>query len=195
MIALTRSEVLKHGISLQTELAAGLPWMDGDRIQLQQVILNLIVNAVEAMSGVERGTRELRISTERLAAGGVLVTVRDSGPGLDPARCGARFRRPSTRRSPRAWAWASRSAVRSSRRTGDECGRARMNLGAPSFNSPCRWNGTRPFQPSTSGPVQPRGWQVAKRRRSVHALCSRRADAAKPEPLVSHFTKLAREMR
>ncbi len=85
MVALTRSEVLKHGILLQTELAPGLPGVDADRTQLQQVILNLILNAIEAMGGIDEGTRELRINTEREAAGGVLVTVRDSGPGLDPA--------------------------------------------------------------------------------------------------------------
>jgi PAS domain S-box-containing protein len=85
MVALTRSEVLNHGILLQTELAPGLPMVDGDRTQLQQVILNLILNAVEAMDGIDEGTRELRINTEREAAGGVLVTVRDSGPGLDQA--------------------------------------------------------------------------------------------------------------
>ena len=84
-VALTRSEVLNHGILLQTELAPGLPRVDGDRTQLQQVILNLILNAVEAMGGLDEGTRELRITTEREAAGGVLVTVRDSGPGLDQA--------------------------------------------------------------------------------------------------------------
>jgi PAS domain S-box-containing protein len=85
MVALTRSELLNHGILLQTELAPGLPGVDGDRTQLQQVILNLILNAVEAMGGLDEGTRELRINTEREAGGGVLVTVRDSGPGLDPA--------------------------------------------------------------------------------------------------------------
>ena len=84
MIALTRSEMLKHGISLQTELAPGLPRVEGDRTQLQQVILNLVVNAIEAMGGIDEGTREFRINTERAAAGGVLVTARDSGPGLDP---------------------------------------------------------------------------------------------------------------
>jgi signal transduction histidine kinase len=57
VIALTRSEVLKHGVSLQTQLAAGLPAVDGDRIQLQQVILNLILNAVEAMGGIDEGAR------------------------------------------------------------------------------------------------------------------------------------------
>jgi PAS domain S-box-containing protein len=84
IIALTRSEVLRHGVSLHTGLATGLPALDGDRIQLQQVILNLVVNAVEAMSGIDDEMRELRISSERDASGGVLITVRDSGPGLDP---------------------------------------------------------------------------------------------------------------
>jgi PAS domain S-box-containing protein len=85
MVALTRSELLNHGILLQTELGPVLPRVDGDRTQLQQVILNLILNAVEAMGGIDEGTRELRINTEREVGGGVLVTVRDSGPGLDPA--------------------------------------------------------------------------------------------------------------
>ena len=53
-------------------------------MQLQQVILNLIINAVEAMSNVSEGSRELMIGTNKDASGGVLVTVRDSGPGLSP---------------------------------------------------------------------------------------------------------------
>jgi C4-dicarboxylate-specific signal transduction histidine kinase len=81
---LARSELLGHGVSLQTQLATGLPLIEGDRIQLQQVILNLTLNAVEAMSSVDKGAREMRISTAREASNGVLVTVRDSGPGLDP---------------------------------------------------------------------------------------------------------------
>jgi PAS domain S-box-containing protein len=84
MVVLTRSEALKHGISLQTRLAAALPMVQGDRTQLQQVILNLILNAIEAMGELDDGNRELSISTEPEAAAGVLVTVRDSGPGLDP---------------------------------------------------------------------------------------------------------------
>jgi C4-dicarboxylate-specific signal transduction histidine kinase len=84
VIALTRSEALKHGVSVQTQLAGDLPNVEGDRVQLQQVILNLIMNAIEAMSGADEGARELRLSTEADAAGGVLVAVRDSGPGLDP---------------------------------------------------------------------------------------------------------------
>ena len=84
VVALSRSEVLRHGVSLQTQLG-GLPLIEGDRIQLQQVVLNLIMNAVEAMSGIADEARELQISTETEAAGGGLVTVRDSGPGLEPA--------------------------------------------------------------------------------------------------------------
>ena len=82
VIALTRSELLSHGVSLHDQLATGLPLIDGDRIQVQQVILNLILNAVEAMSSID-GARELRISTAREISNGVLITVKDSGPGLD----------------------------------------------------------------------------------------------------------------
>jgi signal transduction histidine kinase len=56
----------------------------GDRVQLQQVVLNLILNAIEAMSSVEAGERELLISTNQSEANGTLVGVRDSGPGIDP---------------------------------------------------------------------------------------------------------------
>ncbi|SDJ35676.1 Histidine kinase-, DNA gyrase B-, and HSP90-like ATPase [Bradyrhizobium sp. Rc2d] len=83
VIALTRGELVKNGVSVQTQLAEGLPLIQGDRVQLQQVILNLIINAVEAMSVVSKASRELLISTGRDASGGVLVTVRDSGPGLN----------------------------------------------------------------------------------------------------------------
>lgn len=84
VIAITRSDVQKNGVTLYTRLADDLPLVYGDRIQLQQVMLNLIVNAVEAMSGVGEGARTLLISTERDAPEAVLVSVRDSGAGLEP---------------------------------------------------------------------------------------------------------------
>jgi two-component system sensor kinase FixL len=84
VIALTRSELRSNGTSLQTELADGLPLIRGDRIQLQQVMLNLILNAVEAMSGSSEAARELLIRTELDGSGGVLIAVQDSGPGLQP---------------------------------------------------------------------------------------------------------------
>src|SRR5437764_951127 len=83
VIALTGSELRGSGTSLQTRLADGLPLILGDRIQLQQVMLNLIFNAVEAMSEAHGGPRELLIRTEQDGPG-VLVAVQDCGPGLKP---------------------------------------------------------------------------------------------------------------
>ena len=74
----------RHCILLQTELANDLPSIRGDRVQLQQVILNLIVNAIEAMSEVSDDSRELVIGSHVDTPDGVIVTVRDSGPGLKP---------------------------------------------------------------------------------------------------------------
>jgi PAS domain S-box-containing protein len=85
VIELTGGEAVKNGVSVQTDLVQGLPLIEGDRVQFQQVILNLIMNAIEAMSGVDEGTRELLISTRKAEPNGVAVGVRDSGPGLAPA--------------------------------------------------------------------------------------------------------------
>jgi PAS domain S-box-containing protein len=82
VIALTRGEVAKNGITVQSHLVDGLPLIQGDRVQLQQVIMNLIINAVEALSSVSEGARELVITTGKGEPDGVLVVVRDSGPGL-----------------------------------------------------------------------------------------------------------------
>jgi len=84
VIVLARSAVIKNGVSVQTRLSEGLFPIHGDRVQLQQVVLNLLLNAVEAMGSREAGTRELLISTGQDHRG-VLVTVRDSGPGIDPS--------------------------------------------------------------------------------------------------------------
>jgi C4-dicarboxylate-specific signal transduction histidine kinase len=81
IVALTQRELLRNEVSLRTELDAALPPVFGDRVQLQQVILNLVVNAIEAMSGTTAPLRELQIRSER-DGDAVLVTVRDTGPGL-----------------------------------------------------------------------------------------------------------------
>jgi PAS domain S-box-containing protein len=83
-VALTRSEMLQRRIVLKTALANDLPRISGDRIQLQQVMLNLIMNAIEAMSETSEGPRELLIGSEIDLPDGVMVTVRDWGPGLKP---------------------------------------------------------------------------------------------------------------
>ena len=102
VLVLLHPEMNRHRVSLQTQLANDLPGVLGDRIQLQQVILNLILNAIQAMSGVADGPRCLEVISEKCGQNGsnlekgyeagvggtsaveVLVTVRDSGPGMDP---------------------------------------------------------------------------------------------------------------
>jgi PAS domain S-box-containing protein len=84
VIALARTEAANNGVSVQTRLAEGLPPVAGDRVQVQQVALNLVLNAVEAMNSADAGPRQLLIGTEQRQGGGVLVSVRDSGPGIDP---------------------------------------------------------------------------------------------------------------
>jgi signal transduction histidine kinase len=110
VIAMARSEMQRNSVLLQLQLANELPLIMGDRIQLQQVILNLLINAIEAMAGVAEGSRELWVNSESateidgeagkerfnwlnrsqartrasLPTTHVLIAVRDSGPGLDP---------------------------------------------------------------------------------------------------------------
>jgi signal transduction histidine kinase len=81
--ALARGEAVKNGVTVGTQLAGELPRIRCDRVQLQQVMLNLIVNAIQAMNGVEDGNRELHISTS-IEPEGACVAVRDTGHGLRP---------------------------------------------------------------------------------------------------------------
>ncbi len=84
VIALARSQVYENRVSLQTQLSDDVPPILGDRIQLQQVILNLMINAIDAMNGISDAPRELLIACAKEDSETVLVAVRDSGPGLDP---------------------------------------------------------------------------------------------------------------
>jgi PAS domain S-box-containing protein len=84
VIALTRTEAANNSVSVRTQLAEGLPRVQGDRVQLQQVLLNLIINAIEAMRDVGEEQRELLVAT-RNEPDGVSVEVHDSGPGFAPA--------------------------------------------------------------------------------------------------------------
>jgi C4-dicarboxylate-specific signal transduction histidine kinase len=85
VVALTDSEVHRHRVTLQTDLSRDMPLVPADRIQLQQVLLNLIANAIEAMSGLDDRPRELTVATGGSNSNDVFVEVRDSGLGLDPA--------------------------------------------------------------------------------------------------------------
>jgi hypothetical protein len=137
VIELTRSEAMKNGLVVQTDFGDDLPLVPGDRAELQQVILNLILNALEAMSATSEGSRKILITTGKTESDEVLVAVHDSGPGLDPAHR-EDLLRPSTRPSRTAWDSGCRSAARSSKGTADDCGRAPIRPGARSFNSRCR---------------------------------------------------------
>ena len=88
VFALVRNALHSNNVRLQTQLTDDLPLIIGDRVQLQQVILNLLINAIEAMAEIEEGSRILRVSSERTIelsdnSEHVLIAVRDSGPGLD----------------------------------------------------------------------------------------------------------------
>jgi signal transduction histidine kinase len=83
VIILGRTAIIKNRVWVQTRLSEGSFPVHGDRVQFQQVVLNLLLNAVEAMGSVEAAPRELLIST-RQDHTGVLVAVHDSGPGIDP---------------------------------------------------------------------------------------------------------------
>ena len=85
VLALTRNDLQRHGVALHTDLSADVRPVFGDRVQLQQVLLNLITNAVDAMSAVTDRPKVLTITSEPVEPGGMLVAVEDAGPGLDPA--------------------------------------------------------------------------------------------------------------
>jgi hypothetical protein len=131
VIVLGRSAVIKNGVSVQTRLSEGLFPVHGDRVQLQQVVLNLLLNAVEAMGSREAAARELLISTEQDHTG-VLVPGPASIRRISSA-CSMHF----TPRSPAAWGWGCRFAGLSSTPRGAGCGQRPMNLAALYFSLPC----------------------------------------------------------
>jgi PAS domain S-box-containing protein len=85
VLALARGELLRHDVVLRTDLAVDDRPVRGDRVQLQQVLLNLIMNGVEAMRGVTERTRELTVSSTFAEQTSVLISIKDTGPGIDPA--------------------------------------------------------------------------------------------------------------
>jgi signal transduction histidine kinase len=85
VIILLEAEFRRHGVRVETVLRSDLDSVVGDRVQLQQVVLNLIMNGIEAMAESARGQRRLHIQTARDESGLVRFAIEDSGRGLDPA--------------------------------------------------------------------------------------------------------------
>jgi C4-dicarboxylate-specific signal transduction histidine kinase len=132
VIGLARGEIGRNRVELHTQLSDGLPPVLADRVQLQQVMLNLIINGIEAMSDVKDGPRALSISSESNTPDGLLVAVRDSGVGLDSGSldhlCDAFY-------TTRPHGMGRRSAGRSSKRTAESCGRRQTRRAARSSSS------------------------------------------------------------
>src|SRR5258705_12410941 len=102
MILLLRGEANEHAVSIRTDLTADIPKITADRVQLQQVLMNLMLNGVEAMK--ETGG-VLTVKTEQGECGQVLISVSDTGVGLPPGKA-ASSSMPSSRRNLKAAAWA-----------------------------------------------------------------------------------------
>jgi signal transduction histidine kinase len=91
ILNILRGELKGHGITTRTELMSNVPLVMGHRGQLQEVILNLVRNAIEAMDAIKDGGRVLRVRTERHGDDAIVVSVEDSGPGIDPQKIGGIF--------------------------------------------------------------------------------------------------------
>ncbi len=98
-LLMVRHQAEFHGIAIAQQYAAGLPQVPGDRIQLQQVIINLLVNAIQAMSSRSQGQSQLRITTARQADGQALLRVEDTGPGVEAGQLDKLFEAFYTTRS------------------------------------------------------------------------------------------------
>jgi signal transduction histidine kinase len=90
VLSIVRVELQKHGVDLHTQLDQPLPTIQGNRVQLQQVVLNLVMNAIEAMHPVQR--RVLKVQTDQTEGGMVRVLIEDTGTGIDPSRLGRIFK-------------------------------------------------------------------------------------------------------
>jgi signal transduction histidine kinase len=84
VIEMVRAAIDKNDVAVRTRFAPNLTAVWGDRVQLQQVVMNLVLNAVEAMGSIDERARMLIVTTEQTGDGGIRVAVHDSGPGIDP---------------------------------------------------------------------------------------------------------------
>ena len=129
VIVLMGGEFRRRGVRVETLLSSDLGSVIGDQVQLQQVVLNLIMNGIEAMADSAHGQRRIQIRSGNDESGGVLVAVTDWGSG-STSRGGTGSSRPSSPPSQREWGWGCRSAVRSLMPMAADCGRPNLPNGA-----------------------------------------------------------------
>ena len=136
VMPLIRGELDRHQSKLDTHLGHNLPVILGDRVELQQVLINLLMNGLEAMTTTMSGPRALTVRSQLAATGEVVVSVHDPGSGFpaDPRGNCSKVFSPQSRTG---WEWGCPSAARSSRHTGESCGRHRTHQVAPLFS--LRW--------------------------------------------------------
>ena len=137
MIVLLHGEVVKHAISVQTHMADGLPLVQGDRVQLQQVILNLIVNAIQAMRRRRRRTSGTADQHPNSQLGRRAGHGAGHGAGAGSCQSSSLCSTLSIRPSRMVWAWACRSAARSSRSMAGGYGPRRITTTARPSSSSC----------------------------------------------------------
>jgi len=185
MIVLLGSEATRYSVSVRTELAADLSQVMGDRVQLQQVIMNLVMNSIEAMKDVD-GTRELAIKSRRGENEQiVLVSVSDTGVGLPPS-----MTRSSIHSSPPSFmgpVWDCPSAARSSSRMAAACGLPTTVHGAQAFTS------TSPRKRRHTGDPYPLAPPGSPRVLALIGEQAERAGFQRPaSPSATRSTRLAR---
>ena len=147
VIVLMGAEFRRHGVRVETSLSSNLESVVGDRVQLQQVVLNLIMNGIEAMADLVHGRRRLQIRSANAESGSVLVAVQDFGPRSRPRADGPALRGVLHHQATGHGDRDCRSAVRSLMRMAADCGRRRTCQTAPSSSSPCRQRSATPTSP------------------------------------------------
>ena len=142
MIVLLGSDATRYDVSIQTELAKDLPKVMGDRVQLQQVLMNLMTNSIDAMKDLD-GTRELIVSSQA-EDGHLMISVSDTGVGLPPKQADQIFDAFFTTKPQGTGMGLSASAVPSLNRTEDACGLTATLRAARAFTSPFppKWRST-----------------------------------------------------